>query len=229
MSTRNNVDATGLESHIILPEGFNWADVYGIIMRAEQFPQELPRSQVGPRGLIPGAEYASCFKYLRTSIKSQRATAPENLQAFAESCYREVMDEHPYTGSTVSPFSPRNQVSVPQDPTASAIVLSFIVPLGYQMWISGYAFDLFPSTALELNYSWRVLVNGQDILNKNQNTVIFGRPVKNNSQVVIGQDKSTQILANPGDEIKVIVNAQNAIPATDQLSATIFGNLEPAP
>lgn len=220
-SEQNNAERTNRESRVKVPADLKWAQVRGWIMRGEQFPQKLPANTLA-------AEHASAFKYPRTSRACVRATAAEDLQAFVDAVFRQVADPEPRTASTVVPFAPRGQTNVPTDPTSPATVLSFIVPNGYQFWIGSYAFDLFPDTTNELNYAWRLFVNGQDILNKNQQNLVYGRPVKNNRQVILGTDKSTQILAMPGDEISVVVSAQSALPASDFISATVFGNLEPA-
>lgn len=222
MNTQNNPERTNRESKALVPPGLTWQTVEDVLLRQEPFPAKLPAD-------ILAAQCASGAKYLRTNRAAVRAIAPEYLQAFIDSVFREVADEEPVTGSIVTPFAPRGQVVVPTDPNVPATVLSFIVPNGYQFWIGSYAFDLFPDTTNELNYAWRLFVNGQDILNKSQRNLVFGRPVKNNRQVILGNDKATQILAQPGDEISVVVIAASALPASDYVSATVFGNLEPAP
>ncbi len=220
-STQNDTGKTNRESMVIVPADLTKDDIERILFRQEPFPKRISAD-------ILKSQCVSAFKYPRTSPGANRAIAAEYLPAFIDSVFRQVEDEAPITGSTVTPFAPRGQIGVPTIAAAPATVLSFIVPNGYQLWIAAYAFDLFPDTTNELNYAWRLFVNGQDILNKGQQGLVFGRPVKNNRQVMLGTDKSTQILAVPGDEIAIVVSAAAGIPASDFISATLFGNLEPA-
>lgn len=219
--TQNNAERTNRESRIKIPPDFTWTDVENILFREQKFPSMVPLDPLK-------ADYCSTQKYLRTSRFLKRAIAPERQQSFFDSIFREVADEQLAIASTSVPFCPRGQTFVPMLPAIPATVLNFVVPNGYQFWIEAYAFDLFPNTVNELNYGWRIFVNGQDILNKGSQGLLFGRPVKSNEQVFFGKDRDSQILAVPGNEISVIVQAAAAIPAGDQISATIFGTLEPA-
>jgi hypothetical protein len=141
---------------------------------------------------------------------------------------REVAEGEPVNASNVRPFAPRHPMPVPQDPANAVTVLSFIVPTGYQLWIKAYAFDLFPSTTNELNYAWRIFIDGQDILNASDQELIYGRPQRNNLITAIGDTKESQKLALPGNVVEIVVQAKAAVPASDRVSATLFGNLEPA-
>lgn len=221
LSTQNNAERTNRESRVKIPAGFTWQDVENILFRQEPFAARLPAD-------ILAAQCVSMGKHLRTNRAALRFIAPEYLQAFIDGVFRQVAEDEKVTDSIVTPFAPRGEHIVPTDPNVPATVLDFVVPNGYQFWIGAYALDLFPDTTNELNYAWRIYVKGQDILNMGQQSLVFGRPVKNNSQVIIGTTKSTQILAIAGDQIKVVVFSAGAIPASDFISATIFGNLEPA-
>lgn len=224
LSTQNNPDRTDQESFWIVPGNWTWGQALNLWLRQAPFPEQLPLG--GPLT----ADYWSNQKFLRAGIKFKRAIAPECQSAFIESVFEQVA-EGPggqITASTGQPFAPRGEALAPQTPLAPAVALKFTIPLGYQMWMMAYSFDLFPSTINELNYRWFLNVNGQDQLNRDTPTQTNGRPVLSNEQVTIGRQKSNMILARPGNVVDVTVTANAAIAAADTVRATIFGYLEPA-
>lgn len=220
-NTANAPESTNRDSRFQVPANITWPVVEYFLLRQRPFPDRIPAD-------ILASQKVSAHKWPYASHGMKLGIAPECRQAFIDSVMAEVAQGEPVTGSVVRPFAPRGLAFVPQDKNDSCVPLSFIVPTGYQWWLEAYSFDLFPSTSNELNYAWRILINGQDVLNANDQSLIFGRPQRDNRVVVIGSSKETQKVAFPGDEVQVVVQAAAAVPSSDRVAATLFGNLEPA-
>ena len=166
------------------------------------------------------------FKHPYTSPGPSHALAPEDLLAFELSTLMEIEEVQRVTASFAMPWAPRGETTVPIFQNGGMDVLDVVVPIGYQWWIDGYAMNLFPSTANELNYRWQLLVNGRDIINQGNAAPAPGRPVQDPGKVTIGRTKSQMYLAQPGARVQVVVTALNTIGASDSVSACVFGQLE---
>ena len=169
---------------------------------------------------------ANRFKYPYASTGSVLAIAPEDMLAVMGGTLAQISDPVIVTASSAVPWAPRGQGVVPIFQNQGQVLLQIQVPQGYKYWIDGYAFDLFPSTANELNYIWQLRINGMDFLNKGNPTPQVGRPVHSPQKVTIGRTKAEMFLAQPGAVIEVVVLAVNTLGASDSVSATIFGQLE---
>lgn len=169
------------------------------------------------------------FKWRYAEPGVRRAIAPEDLLECAMGApLQETAEPVKVTASYSLPFAPRGQANVPIFAGQSVELIDTVVPEGMILWIDGYAFNLFPNVANELNYWWQLRVNGQNILNTNGggNPPQPGRPVQAPQKVIIGSDKSTMILVQPGSRIEVVVTAISTIGASDSISATVFGTLQ---
>jgi hypothetical protein len=154
------------------------------------------------------------------------AVAPEDMLELTWAVLQEIAGEIQPTVSNAIPWVPRGTSNVPVIQNQGVSVLRIQVPFGRRWWISGYAFNLFPSQANELNYYWQLRVDGTDLLNKGVATVQPGRPVQTPDQVTIGRDKEQMFLAGPGSIVEVAVLALNTLGASDNVSAAVFGFLE---
>lgn len=218
---QNNPDRTDLESRVKVPAGWGLKQQLDLMGNKTPFPDKLATS------FEPDLFGAGGGKGRWVDPVNARGIPPELLAAAMRTYYYQVADQGKVpNGSTVIPFAPRGMAQVPTAPAVPAVLVRRAVPDGYQLWITGYAFDLFPSTTNELNYIWRLFVNGQDILNHGNPTPARGRPVLSNEPVQLGYDKAGWQLARAGDVVEVVVQAFAAVGASDTITATVFGNLE---
>lgn len=184
-------------------------------------------------GFIKGNGYAdtdsaSRWKYAYTHPARRFAVHPEKRLEISTAPLVTIADQDRVQASLSLPFCPRGQAQVPVFIGQAVVLVSLVVPLGYIYWIDGYAFNLFPSTANELNYFWQLRVNGQDLLNRGVAGQALGRPVQAPQKVIIGSDKSTMLRAQEGALVELVVQAISTIGASDSISGTIFGTLEGA-
>lgn len=166
------------------------------------------------------------FKYPYAMPGAVHAIAPEDLAEVWGATIAETFDEVTTTASAALPWCPRGTSPVPIVAAQGVVLVDVNVPVGYRYWIDGYALDLAPDTTNELNYRWQILVDGVDLLNKGQQYPAPGRPVHAPQKVTIGRDKGQMFLAQQGSRIQVTVNAIGTLAASDEISATIFGQLE---
>lgn len=171
---------------------------------------------------------AGRFKYAYTHPARRFAIRPEGKLEIHGGPLLVVADQDKVQGSFTLPFCPRGQAQVPVFAQQAVVLVSLVVPVGYIYWLDGYAFDLFPNTANELNYFWQLRINGQDVLNRGVAGQALGRPIHAPQKVQIGYDKSTMLRAQEGALVELVVQAINTIGASDSVSGTIFGTLEGA-
>lgn len=225
MSTQGNVDIGSMEAAFVFPKGgLDAAAAMALYFKVGELPQRVSQN-------IMFADKWGSFKQSRCNAGSRRAVAIGNMPAVVECIFLQVAaqgDSAPPTASIGIPHTMSDDKGVPLDKLNPAILIDEPVPDGFQMWITGFAFDLFPQTINELNYHWSLNLNGQDALNKHQRIVNFGRPIISPQFVPLGYDKSSWVLAQPGTVIDVTVIAKSAIAASDRVRACVFGFLEPA-
>ncbi len=185
-----------------------------------EFPEDLPFSMDDAASIWP-LKQASGWGGLA-------AIEPENMSGLIESVMMQVAEEARITYTLATTVAPRGQDFVPIVVGQPVTLLEYIVPIGYNFWINAGALNLFPSTANELNYVWRIFVNGEDVLNKGIPTPPPGRPVQSPNPFVLGRTKRDQPCAKPGSTVLISVDAIANLGASDQVSATLFGTLEPA-
>lgn len=169
---------------------------------------------------------ASRFKRAYTHPARRFALHPELKLEISGAPLLQVATQSDVKASFSLPFCPRGNQQVPIFSQQAVVLVSLVVPTGYVYWLEGYAFDLFPSVANELNYFWQLRLNGQDVLNRGTRTAQPGRPVHSPVQVTIGRDKDTMLRAEAGSLVELVVQALNTIGASDSVSGTIFGTLE---
>jgi len=193
------------------------------MLRLTRFPKAFKgiTGYGGPRGI----NYPGNFKHRYTSQAQRYAIAPERLLEIQGGALLETADAITVSAATGTPYVPRGRPTSPIFANQAVNVLNLQVPVGYQMWISGYAFNLFPNQMNELNYFWQLRIDGMDMLNKG-GPMQPGRPIQSAAQVTIGRDKSQMFLAQQGSVIQVVVMAINTLGASDSVSASIFGQLE---
>ena len=175
---------------------------------------------------LADVDSVSRFKYPYAQPGATLAIAPEDLLAMEGGILLEISDPTVVTASSAVPWCPRGEDVVPIFQNQGQILLELQVPQGYKFWIDGYAFDLAPNTTNELNYIWQLRINGMDMLNKGNPSPQVGRPVHSPQKVTIGRTKAEMFLAAPGSVVQVVVLAVNTLGASDNVSATVFGQLE---
>jgi hypothetical protein len=186
----------------------------------------FPRAFVGT-GYVD-IDHAGRFKAPYTHPGRRFAIRPEEKLEISTGPLITLADTDKIQGSVSLPFCPRGQAQVPVFAQQAVVLVSLVVPVGYVYWIDGYAFDLFPSTANELNYFWQLRVNGQDILNRGTSGLALGRPIHAPQKVQVGYDKGTMLRAQEGALVELVCQAISTIGASDSISGTIFGTLEGA-
>jgi len=186
----------------------------------KQFPSST--GYVGENGVL----FASRSQARRSNGGGVRAIMQELLLEIDEAAELVILEPEPVDATNATPFAPRNFAPVPIFTAFPVAVLDFVVPLGYRLWLDGYAFDLFPNQSNELNYNWQLIANGQDVLNKGASMATRGRPVHTPGKVTVGRDKTSMILVQPGNRVQVLVSAFSNLGASDFVSACVFGYLE---
>jgi hypothetical protein len=185
-----------------------------------------PECGVTGYGGSNGVLWASQAPNRYATPASTLAFPMELLLEIDEAAIVTILENERVNGSFSTPYSSRGTAQVPIFKAFPTLLLDFTVPVGYQFWLSAYAFNLFPNTGNEMNYYWQLRVNGQDILNKGNTGPNPGRPIQSPDLVTIGRDKTSMMLVQAGNNIQCVVSALSDLGASDFLSATVLGYLE---
>lgn len=116
------------------------------------------------------------------------------------------------------------QADAPENALVPQTLINLTVPIHSRLRLSTFTFYLNPSSSFEMNYVWRILVGGVDIINP-FTAGLPGRPTRSNDPVQISPQVKDLPVYGPGTPIVVQVQALSSLANTDTVAVSLGGTL----